>query len=255
MKIGFIITGRMKSTRLKKKLTLKILDREIIAWMIDRAKLYFNNSQIVIATSKNLQDDVLQKIANREKIKCFRGHEDDVVLRLYNAAKENNFEYFINITADCPLFGYDYIDKISNLLFNENTDLVTSLDLPHGIFTYGIRTSAFKRVIDLKKTTDTEVWGDYFYNNPDIFTVSSLDVPESKIRKDYRLTLDYQEDFDFFNFIFNHFRYDTFKISTDDIISFLDQNPQIVDINKNCKYLYSKRWDSQRVSNIEKKGL
>ena len=68
-KIGFVITGRMKSTRLKKKLTLEILDREIIAHMIDRAKLYFNTSDIVIATSNNPQDTILAEIAKRENIK------------------------------------------------------------------------------------------------------------------------------------------------------------------------------------------
>ena len=250
--IGFIITGRMKSTRLKKKLTLKINEREIIAHMIDRAKLYFSNTDIVIATSNNPQDDILEEIAKREGVIIYRGHEDDVVLRLYNAALENKFKSFINITADCPLFGYDYTDEIYNLLHNENADLVTSLNLPHGIFTYGIRTTAFKKVIDLKKTSETEVWGDYFYDNPDIFKVSELDVPASKIRKNYRLTLDYAEDFMFFQAIFNHFGKETFKISSDDIISFLDENLDIVAINKDCKALYDKRWDAQRVANIEK---
>ncbi len=254
-KIGFIITGRMKSTRLKKKLTLTILDREVITHMIDRAKLYFKNSEIVIATSNNTQDDILEQIATRESIKFFRGHEDDVVLRLYNAAKENNFEYFINITADCPLFGFDYTDEIYNLLHNNNADLVTSLDLPHGIFTYGIKTTAFRKVIELKKTSDTEVWGDYFYNNPDIFNVIKLNVPKSKIRPDYRLTLDYPEDFEFFKAVFNHFGKDTYKVTSDNIIHFLDENPSIVNINKDCKALYAQRWDAQRVTNIEKNNF
>jgi len=36
MKIGFLITARLKSTRLPKKLLLKINGREIIRHMIDR---------------------------------------------------------------------------------------------------------------------------------------------------------------------------------------------------------------------------
>jgi spore coat polysaccharide biosynthesis protein SpsF len=253
MKVGFVITGRMKSTRLEKKLTLKILDREVIAWMIDRAKLYFKDSEIVIATSENPQDDVLEEIANRENIKIFRGHEEDVVLRLYNAAKENDFDYFINITADCPLFGFDYIKDIFELQKAKNADLVTSLDFPHGIFTYGIKTEAFGRVIELKKTDNTEVWGDYFYKNPDKFVVEKLLPSSNQKREGYRLTLDYPEDFTFFETVYKHFGKDTYKTSSDDIIRFLDDNPEVVAINNDCKAKYDKRWEAQRVSNIEKK--
>lgn len=251
MKVGFIITGRMKSTRLKKKLTLTLLDREVIAWMVDRAKLYFKDSEIVIATSRNSQDDILEEIAAREQIKIYRGHEDDVVLRLYNAAKENGFDYFINITADCPLFGFDYMDRIFKILEEEKADLLTSLDLPHGIFTYGIRTKAFEKVIEIKNTNDTEVWGDYFYNNPDIFKVVKLEVTPQEFRPDFRLTLDYKEDFDFFESIYTHFGKNTYKVTSKELIQFLDDRPEIVSINKDCKALYTKRWEEQRDSKYE----
>jgi len=61
MKIGFIITARMKSTRLPKKATLKINNRETIAWMIDRIKQCDILDDIIIATSTNPQDDILCK--------------------------------------------------------------------------------------------------------------------------------------------------------------------------------------------------
>lgn len=250
--IGFIITGRMKSTRLEKKLTLKINDREVIAHMIDRAKLIFEKSNIIIATSSNPQDDILEDIAKRENISIFRGHEDDVIVRLHNAAKENNIDFFINITADCPLFGFDYIEKIYQLHLDTNADLVTSLDLPHGYFTYGLKTKAIDKILEIKKTDNTEVWGDYFYNNPDLFRVEKLKVEKTEIRENFRLTLDYPEDFKFFETIFKHFGSETYKISSEDLTKYLDKNPEVVAINSDCKNLYTKRWESQRVSNLEK---
>ena len=42
MKIGFLITGRMKSTRLPKKLSLKIFGRDMMTLMIDRFKTVRN---------------------------------------------------------------------------------------------------------------------------------------------------------------------------------------------------------------------
>ena len=253
MKIGFLITGRMKSTRLPKKVTLKVLDRELISWMIDRAKLYFKNDEIVIATSTHPQDDVLEVIAKENEVKVFRGDEDDVVLRLYEAAKENDLEYFINITADCPLFGYDYLDKIIKLMLDSDADFATSLALPIGLFVYGVKTSSLEKVIELKKTNNTEVWGDYFYNNPDIFKVVKLDVQEEEKRPNYRLTIDYPEDFKLFEHIFQQFGPNTFKTSSAEILRFLDENPEISKINVDCNKLYLERWEAQKATEIEKK--
>lgn len=252
MKIGFLITGRMKSTRLPKKLTLKLLNKEVIKWMIMRAKLVFANDEIIIATSNNAQDNVLQDIAQEMDIKCFRGHEEDVVLRLYEAAKENDLEYIINITADCPLFGYDYIERIKNVIRNKEPDLITALDLPHGFFVYAIKVDAFKKVIEMKKTDITEVWGDYFYSNPNLFRVEKLSVEEYEKRPNYRLTIDYPEDFEVFEKIFEHFGENTFKTSSKNIIEFLDKNPEIAEINLENKLKYQQRWESQSATKIEK---
>lgn len=252
MKIGFIITGRMKSTRLPKKLILKLQNKEIIKWMILRAKLVFKNEDIVIATSTNPQDDILVDIAKEMNIKIFRGHEDDVVLRLFNTAKANNFDYFINITADCPLFGFDYIERIKELLKKTESDLITSLELPHGIFVYAIKTEAFEKVIEIKKTDNTEVWGDYFYENPDFFKINKLNIRDKEKRPHFRLTIDYQEDFEVFEKIFNHFGQETYKKSSAEIIDFLDNNPEIVKINSKCKQQYQERWKSQIATRLEK---
>ena len=42
----------------------------------------------------------------------------------------------------------------------------------------------------------------YMRNNPEFFSLNILDLPEELVR-DYRLTLDYQEDLDMFNVLFN----------------------------------------------------
>ena len=150
------------------------------------------------------------------------------------------------------MFGFDYIDKIYNTLIEKEADLVTSLDLPHGIFTYGIRTKAFGKIIEMKQTDSTEVWGDYFYKNPDIFKVEKLEVSDNEKRENYRLTMDYPEDFNFFEAVYSHFGEDAYKVSSKELISFLDKNPEIVSINKDLKQMYTKRWEAQRDSKYNK---
>lgn len=250
MKIGYLITGRMKSTRLPKKLTLEINNRQVIRWMIDRIKLCSRIDEIIICTSENEQDDVLESIAKEEGIKCFRGHEDDVIQRLYEASKKFNLDYALNITADCPLVSYEYIDKIIDAYIETDADLIRTLDLPHGFFSYGLKIKAMEKVVEIKSDFETEVWGRYF-TDTGLFKVVDLEIPENLIRKDFRLTLDYPEDFEFFEKIYRYFGPETYKKPIVDIIEYLDDNPAVVAINKELKKGYQKRWNEQNKLNLK----
>ena len=244
MKVGFLITGRMKSTRLPQKLILEIHNRPIIKWMIDRIKLSKKIDDIVICTSTHSQDDILETIALEEGIKSYRGDEEDVIQRLYDAAVFYNCDYVLNITGDCPLVSFEYIDEIVDNYKQTNADLIRTLDLPHGFFSYGLKVESLKKVCDIKDGTNTEVWGRYF-TDTGLFKVLDLNIPKDLIRPDFRLTLDYPADFEFFKALYNHFGEETYMVSTNEIISFLDDNPQIVDINKNLKHAYKIRWNQQ----------
>ena len=251
MKIGFLITARLKSTRLEKKLLLKLRDREMIRWMTDRIKQSEILDQIVICTSDNIQDQPLVEIAREEGISSFCGHEDDVVERLYEAGKYFGLDYILNITADCPLVSVEYFDTIVSTFHEPKADLIRCLDLPHGMYSYGIKVDALRQVMEIKDDQNTEVWGRYFTDN-DQFKVTDLDIPGSHQRPDFRLTLDYAEDFRFFEQIFDHFGGDTYKTPMDDIIQFLDDNPDIPKINIDCKQKFQKNWDSQNKMYLKK---
>lgn len=244
MKIGFLITARLKSTRLPKKLILKLNGREVIRHMIDRLKLSSVLDNIIICTSNNPQDEPLIKIAIDEGIDYFLGDEDDVILRLYNASKEFGLDYALNITADCPLVSIEYIERIVEKYKETNADLIRCLDLPHGFYSYGLKIDAMRKVCEIKKSKETEVWGRYF-TDTGLFNIVNLEIPREYIRRDYRLTLDYPDDYKFFKKIFEHFGENTYKTSMSEIIKYLDENPQIVEINKHCKEMYKERWGEQ----------
>ena len=158
MRVGFLITARMKSTRLPKKLTLEINRRQIIRWMIDSIKLSTFIDDIIICTSINPQDNILEEIADNENILVFRGSENDVIQRLYEASKYFNLDYSLNITADCPLVSLEYMNRIIDNYKERQVDLIRALDLPHGFYSYGLKIEAMKKVCKIKKGTNTEVW-------------------------------------------------------------------------------------------------
>ncbi|MCF8296145.1 MAG: hypothetical protein K9H48_14940 [Melioribacteraceae bacterium] len=244
MKIGYLITARLKSTRLPEKLLLKVQDGEFIRWMIRRLKITIALDEIILCTSTNPQDSPLEIIAEEEGIKCFRGDEEDVLFRLNDAIIKYNLDYALNITADCPLVSYEYIPLIINEYKRTNADLIRTLDLPHGLFSYGIKPEALNYICKNKTGKNTEVWAKYFTDDPKL-NVNEMNIPAYLMRPDYRLTLDYPEDYEVFKRIFEFFGKESYKIGIADLLYFLDNNKSIVDINQNCRGLYKQRWDSQ----------
>ena len=242
MRIGFLITARLKSTRLPKKVILRVNDKEFIRLMIERLKLCTILDEIIIATSTSPQDAVLCEIAESENVKCFKGSEDDVLERLYLGSKKYDLDYMLNLTADCPLVAYDFIEKVIHLYKKTNADLITLSKLPHGFFFWGVKPDALKKILEIKDDTDTEVWLRYF-TETGLFKVVDFEVPEA-YQKNYRLSLDYPEDYEFFKALFNGMRNVHLK-PTKEILEFLGEHQEIVDINLHCEEMYKKRWQSQ----------
>lgn len=253
MKTGFLITARLKSTRLPLKIIKQVNGREFIRQMIDRLKLAQDLSNIIICTSTNPQDAVLETIAKEEGIDIFLGSEEDVILRLFEAAKKFKLDYAINITADCPLVAYEYVPLIIRHYEQTKADFIRCLDLPHGLFSYGISVESMQKICEIKDSGQTEVWSKYF-TDTDYFKTSDLAVPEYHRRK-YRLTLDYPEDFDFFQTLYSHFGNDTYRLTVTEIVDYLDANPEVVKINIGCHEKYLKRWNEQSKIKLQEKRV
>ena len=249
MKIGFIIIGRLKSTRLKRKVLLDLGGKPVIARMIDRIRRSQSIHEVILATSTHVQDDDLASFSKSYGVSCYRGDENDVLDRIYQAALHHQLDYIVHVTADCPLVDPDYIDKIVKHFQSTNADLITAFDLPHGTFSYGIKVSALGKVLDIKTSTDTEVWGKYFYDL-NCFNVSALPVEQSHRRK-IRLTLDYQEDYELLQKVFEHLGLNDNHFDLDEIIQLFDQNPAITKINQHCDELYQQRSSTQSCIHVK----
>jgi spore coat polysaccharide biosynthesis protein SpsF len=245
MKIGFLIIGRLKSTRLPKKILLEIHGKPVISHMIQRLKLSNKIDTIILCTSTNPQDKPLEQVAADNDIESFFGDPDDVLLRMLNAADKFNLDYILTITADCPFVDPFYADKIVEKYLETNADLIRQFDLPHGSFSYGIKLEALKKVVQMKDSSDTEVWGNYF-TDTGIFNVIDLDVEDRHhYRPGLRMTLDYPEDLQFFKKIFDALYKENKVFTLSDILKLLDNNSDIIQINKHCSQQFKKNFISQ----------
>lgn len=238
MNTAFTITARMKSKRLPLKLMRYVEGVPILEHLIDRVKLAKEPDRIILCTSTNPQDDILIDICEKKDIDYFRGDEIDVLNRLYQASVEYNLEFIGNITADSPFVDPEYIDKIFKKYMETNSDFIRCLQLPHGVYSYGVKVAALKKVVEIKDELDTEVWSDYF-TKTGIFKVHELEIDKPLLKRpELRMTLDYEEDLLFFREVFKRLYKKGEVFSLCEIITLLNEHPEIVKINEHCEKLY-----------------
>ncbi len=237
MKYVITITVRMKSTRLPRKIFLPIKGKRYIDIMINRLKLAKRPSDIILCTSTLEEDDILIDIAKENNIKYYRGDSDDVMLRIYNGALKYNADVLVSTTGDNAFTDPVIIDMEIGFFEENNADYVFCKDLPVGIQSYIIRLSTMKDAINRKTAIDTEIWGGYL-NRPEIYRVFEYKVVDQLYcHPEWRLTLDYSEDYELFKKIFDELYTEGEIFSFKEIMTLLKNKPELIKINQNRKQI------------------
>jgi len=235
MKIGFLITARLKSKRLPKKLLKIIEERTLIEHVIDRIKEATPLDAIVLCTSTNKEDKELIDVAVKNDIYYFNGNEEDVLQRLLDASKLFDLDYLIGITGENPLFSIKYTNQIIKEAKRGEYDLITAKGLPIGCASYAIKVDALELVCKVKKVIDTEIWG-YLINQPTVFNNKFIDVEKEYHWPELRITCDYPEDFEFISTVFDKTDY-TERLDLKNVFSFLKSHPEVTAIHASKKQL------------------
>jgi len=232
MEITAIVQARMGSTRLPGKVLKTICSKSILEHIIYnllRSK-YINN--IIIATTDSKKDDIIETLIKNHKVAIFRGSETDVLSRYYNAAKINNIKNIVRITGDDPIIDCNILDDCIEKFIDSKLDYFRRIEgLPLGmgfeIFTFDALSSAY---FNAKKDYEREHVTPYLYDLNNNFRI--LSYKDSKSYSKYRVTLDTQEDFEVINAIYETIYKEKGYFLLEDVIDFLDKNPQIAKINE-----------------------
>jgi spore coat polysaccharide biosynthesis protein SpsF len=239
---------RMSSSRLPGKALAQIRGKPVIQHIIERAKLLSSPDVIVLCTSTNKRDDVLEAIAKKNGIEVFRGSLEDVLERLLGAACQFGVDYFINYTADNIFCDPGLMDLGISQMIDGDLDFINLPDdLIVGGATYCIATKALKKVCQLKDNTNTESYPQYFTTRKE-FKIADLKVDDPIFHTTkVRTTIDYPEDFEFARVVFDEFNTDINRIPLKKILELLKQKPEIGDIN------FSRQKDWAHRQKIQKK--
>ena len=102
MKVVPVIQARMGSSRLPGKVMLPLNCDHVLEHDVRRVASADRVDEVVVATSEEKQDDIVERYAEREGAHVHRGSEDDVLGRMYEAASERDADVVVRVTADCP---------------------------------------------------------------------------------------------------------------------------------------------------------
>lgn len=188
---------------------------------------------VIVATTKNVDDDDLAQWCEANNVEVFRGSDENVLSRFYNCARACRADVIVRITADDPLKDPKVIDYAVDTLVNkEDLDYVSNtieVSYPEGIDVEVFRFSALEKAYKgAVKKIDLEHVTPYIWSNPDRFKLLNFRAAEDT--SDIRLTVDYEADLKVVEAILYKFSHDAL-VSYQDIVAFLRSSADIAAIN------------------------
>jgi len=121
-----IIQARMSSSRLPGKILLPLGGATALHWVYRRVSFAKLVDRVVIATTTNPADDIIEHTCRENDWPCFRGSEDDVLGRVYECAKANDADVIVDVTSDCPFVDPRHIDNLIQTQNNGKFDYVSN---------------------------------------------------------------------------------------------------------------------------------
>lgn len=188
-----IIQARTSSSRLPAKIMLDLDGKCLLQRVIESVSKSKYLDKIVVASSTNSEDDIVENKLKDMGIDCFRGSLDNVLSRFYNCAKSYEGLNIIRVTADNALVEGFLIDKLIEIYEKKNVDYAVFEDSIYGIssevFSFKSLEQAFNTTEDLY---DMEHVTPYIKKNFE----SHFELIEEKYRGvEIRATIDTFDDY------------------------------------------------------------
>ena len=229
--IGAIVQARMGSTRLPGKVLMKISGRPVLTHIIERLKRAKLLKQIIIATTDQPIDRPIVKILKRMPVKIFRGSQDDVLDRYYQAAKIYKLGTIVRITADCPLIDPQIIDQLLRYYLKNKARfdyLGLPKNYPEGIDTEVFTFSALRKAWqEAKLPSEREHVTPYLYKHPEIFRLGRMPPGLKGNFSQIHLSVDEDSDLKLVREVFKKLYHPSRIFYTQDVLRLFKKEPQL----------------------------
>lgn len=151
VKTILITQARTGSTRLPGKVLLEVKEKSLLEIHLIRLSSAKLVDQIIVATTTNSEDDVIEELCSQLEFSCVRGSETNVLDRFYQAVKDIKATWVVRVTSDCPLIDAALVDAVISCAIVNDVDYCSNTLLerfPDGqdieVFKYSVLEQAWK---------------------------------------------------------------------------------------------------------------
>jgi spore coat polysaccharide biosynthesis protein SpsF (cytidylyltransferase family) len=237
-KVDIIIQARIGSTRLKGKVLKKHRGLTPLKIMTGRLKYCNKIKDVIICTTRLLEDNRIVKFCKKENIKFYRGSKNDVLSRYYETAKKFRSEIIVRVTSDCPLVDYRIINNMLNTFLKSSIDYYANTYPLPTMYPDGMDIEIFN-FSTLKITNKKAILpSEREHVTPYMYNSNKFKFKRKDLKKDlskYRFCIDYKNDFNLFKKILNHFKNKVYNINMIELVNYVKKNPRLIEYQKLIK--------------------
>jgi spore coat polysaccharide biosynthesis protein SpsF len=196
-----VIQARMGSKRLPNKMMLSLHGKPIIEWVIKRVKKSKLLDSIIVAIPDVRADDILAKYMESLDIEVFRGSENNVLNRFYEAVKEKEAKNIIRVCADNPLIDGEEIDNLIEFFSKNSCEYAYNHIPKNNLYPDGLGAEIinFKLLEELNrvvsKERNKEHCFSYITDNSDKFIIKTFNPKKELQYPNLRFDIDTFEDY------------------------------------------------------------
>lgn len=228
-----ILQARVTSSRLPGKVLKPLLGSPMLLRQIERLQKAQKIDRLLVATSNEPSDDLIEKRCEEHGIGCYRGSLNDVLDRFYQAARVFNPEHVVRLTADCPLADPVLIDDVIGFYLEGGFDYASNAiepTFPDGLDVEIFRFSCLEQAWrDATLPSQREHVTPFIHQQPLQFKIGHYKSPSDLSH--LRWTVDEPKDFELVTMIYEALYPRNPDFSTQDILGLLDQRPELANWN------------------------
>lgn len=229
----------MNSSRLPGKAMLAFGKRSAIELLIDRVKLVMGVNGIILATTDSKFDDCIVTLAKNNNILYYRGSEEDVLLRVAEAAIAYQTDIIIQITGDTTFVDPDIVSAMLQYFVSNmsSIDVLVNDNINKIALGFTVRIFKAKSLFEIERKATHLLYREnvegYFYNHKGEFNFTDYPLAKVYMRSDIRVTLDTLRDYIVMRNVYDAIGENKILFSALDVIKYLDEHPEVKEIN--CK--------------------
>lgn len=234
MKVVAIIQARMGSTRLPGKVLKKVMDTTLLEYQLERVRRSALIGQIIVATTVREDDNAIVRLCEELGVNVYRGSENDVLSRYYEAAVHNKADVIVRLTSDCPLIDPEVIDGVIQL-YLESVGADYASNALIRTFPRGLDTEVFsfqtleEAYLKAKLPSEREHVTSYIHSQPERFKL--INFSNDQDVSCHRWTVDTKEDYALIQQILQTLYPVKPDFTMQDVLDLLEQHPAWVELN------------------------